>query len=415
MIGLNNVSKSFCLAKWYRTTLTLDTGETQSCHHCSYHKVSLDQIKQDPSKLTNTNQIKENRQQMLDGKRPEECNYCWSVEDNGDLSDRWIKSYVLINNHKHKDLIFEAKNNLSVIPSQLEISFDNTCNLKCSYCGPKYSSKWEEELNQYGHYPTTTRRKIKSDKILNRDYNPYIDAFWKWWPELKNNLDILRITGGEPLLSKNTYKMIDKIIEEDTSFKLHINSNLSINIDRLIDKLQQHPDKFQGFLLYTSLESGEEKSTYSRYGLDYKLFTSNVEKYLQKTQHNISFMSTINLLSITGFYDFLNYYVFLKDKYGDTRLGFSAPFLREPAYLSIRLLPKTIKEKVSDQLLSFQGVSETEMKKIKSLVGYMNGEIDNKQSLRKDFVKFINEYDIRRNTNFLETYPEYKEVLENWK
>ena len=33
------------------------------------------------------------RKEMLEGKRPDECNYCWNVEDNSDsFSDRIFKS-----------------------------------------------------------------------------------------------------------------------------------------------------------------------------------------------------------------------------------------------------------------------------------------------------------------------------------
>ena len=42
-------------------------------------------------------------------------------------------------------------------PKYVEVSFSNTCNFKCSYCGPQYSSKWVEEINQFGPYKTSTR------------------------------------------------------------------------------------------------------------------------------------------------------------------------------------------------------------------------------------------------------------------
>ena len=36
--------------------------------------------------------------------------------------------------------------------------------------------------------------------IPHREYNPYVEAFWKWWPELYQDLHTFRITGGEPML-----------------------------------------------------------------------------------------------------------------------------------------------------------------------------------------------------------------------
>jgi organic radical activating enzyme len=66
---------------------------------------------------------------------------------------------------------------------------------------------------------------------LASDHNPYVEAFWKWWPEMYQDLHTFRITGGEPLLSKDTFKLLDYIIETPNPNKklsLCINSNLGI-------------------------------------------------------------------------------------------------------------------------------------------------------------------------------------------
>lgn len=34
-------------------------------------------------------------------------------------------------------------------------------------------------------------------KPYAEDENPYIKAWWKWWPEVSKTLNILRLTGGE--------------------------------------------------------------------------------------------------------------------------------------------------------------------------------------------------------------------------
>ena len=39
------------------------------------------------------------------------------------------------------------------------------------------------------------------DKLYeSEEDNPYIEAWWKWWPEVSKTLNILRITGGEPTI-----------------------------------------------------------------------------------------------------------------------------------------------------------------------------------------------------------------------
>ena len=85
------------------------------------------------------------------------------------------------------------------------------CNLKCSYCNPTVSSKWLEEVKQHGGYKTSTEFNdyIKPNEplpfILDKDYNPYVEAFWKWLPDAYPHMHVLRVTGGEPLMSKHTF------------------------------------------------------------------------------------------------------------------------------------------------------------------------------------------------------------------
>ena len=90
---LNNVGCGFCLAKWTQVTIHLASGLTHSCHHVGAHKIPLEELKDNPSALHNTKQKKMRRKEMLDGKRPNECDYCWRIEDNTDnFSDRVYKS-----------------------------------------------------------------------------------------------------------------------------------------------------------------------------------------------------------------------------------------------------------------------------------------------------------------------------------
>ena len=73
---LDKVGCGFCLAKWTQVTIHLGLGMTHSCHHPSPHKISLKEIKRNPSALHNTSYKKQKRKEMLEGKRPQECNYC---------------------------------------------------------------------------------------------------------------------------------------------------------------------------------------------------------------------------------------------------------------------------------------------------------------------------------------------------
>src|SRR3990167_3599578 len=72
---MNNVSPTLCLAKWKQVSLHLTNGMNNSCYHPPLHKISIDEIKTNPAALHNTKHKKEQRKLMLEGQRPQECNY----------------------------------------------------------------------------------------------------------------------------------------------------------------------------------------------------------------------------------------------------------------------------------------------------------------------------------------------------
>ena len=203
---IDNVSPSFCAAKWTQVTIHLQTGMTHSCHHPMQHKIPLEEIKTNPSALHNTSYKKELRAKMLNGERPRECDYCWRVEDTeGEhFSDRILKtaeewSYP----YMHK--IVNAPWDDNTLPSYVEVSFGNGCNYRCGYCCPQASTMWTEEIKKHGNYDLTYNQygiefMTNGSYYGPKDDNPYIEAFWKWWPSLRNDLHTLRITGGEPLM-----------------------------------------------------------------------------------------------------------------------------------------------------------------------------------------------------------------------
>ena len=51
---INDISPSFCAAKWYNATIWLGNGRTESCHVPHAHTIPLQEIAVNPSALHNT-------------------------------------------------------------------------------------------------------------------------------------------------------------------------------------------------------------------------------------------------------------------------------------------------------------------------------------------------------------------------
>ncbi len=97
--------------------------------------------------------------------------------------------------------------------------------------------------------------------IENEEENPYIAGFWKWWPELYKNLKVIRLTGGEPLLSKHTFKVLDWIAANPSpQLELDVNSNLGVPVkvfDRFMDYAERlvSENKIRHLKIHTSLDT----------------------------------------------------------------------------------------------------------------------------------------------------------------
>jgi|TARA_R110000851_G_scaffold87845_1_gene191508 organic radical activating enzyme len=442
---LNSTGCGMCLAKWTQVTMHLQLGHTHSCHHPKTHPIPEREIRRNPSALHNTRYKKQKRREMLEGKRPEECNYCWNIEDSSDrFSDRTFKSAESWS-YPHMDEIKQSHWRDDFNPRYVEVAFSNACNFKCSYCAPAFSTQWMEEIKKHGAYPTTDKfNDLEYNKQENKmpipqsEENPYVEAFWKWWPDLYNDLHTFRITGGEPLMSKDTWKVLDYIIDHpnpNKNLSIAINSNLGIPdklLDRFIEKIQRicEGDKVKEFIVFTSVDTWGEQAEYIRNGLEFNKFWDNVNKVLQKCPRvNLTFMSTYNGLSIPGYHKLINGIYQLKEEYGSTdRYWNSAAFLdssylRFPTHQTVQVMPKEWASKIYEdaQLADFLsvplfdhkyvGYSDIEIQKIKRIYDWMLSPVDEQRlkTQRRNFGHYFREHDKRRGTDFCKVFPEFEE------
>ena len=439
---LNAVSPTFCLAKWKQSTTTLYNGMTHSCHHPVQHKITLEDIRNNPRGLHNTPTKIAARADMLKGVQTPECDYCWNIENLGQnhISDRHYKSATEnMGIWQSFDEVVASGTGANIDPAYLEVAFENTCNFKCSYCSPDVSSRWMEEIQHHGpiklsdheHHNLDWLRKTGRFPIHHTQVNPYIDAFWEWWPELYQSLHTFRITGGEPLLSPNTWKVFDYMIEhprKELSFS--VNTNMGVPpklVDKLIEKTNQLNDKIRNITIFTSAESVGPQAEYSRFGMDWNAFRSSCEHFLSSTPDNVNFqfMMTLNVFSVSTFDQLLTWISELRHKFNPSmarsRIGFNVAYLRWPPFLCLTQLTPELKASFAASMKNIidvlQNESSTrsmyleEVDMINRLVHFASSQEPDPRELL-NFRCFVDEYDKRRGTGFLATFPELKPMYD---
>jgi len=433
---LNAISPSLCLAKWKQVSLHLPTGLNNSCYHPPLHEIRLEDIGRGGTGLHNTAYKKDQRKMMLAGTKPAECSYCWAMEDNGKLSDRHYRSgepWAA----KDFDFIKNSSGDEDVVPSYVEVNFNHACNLMCSYCSPQFSSSWADEVERLGGFPTSTTHNDPSHfvgrnrPIPVREHNPYVEAFWQWWPELYPELQHFRMTGGEPMLDKNTYRVFDYVLANPKP-DLHLNVTSNFSVDEkswqrykgYVKELCEG-EKIEHFMQYISLDSFGPQAEYIRHGLDFDLLWDRVNQFLTEIpgRNSVTFIVTMNNLSVAGLPNLFAGILGLRKVYSKTyqRIWFDTPVLRQPAWQSLQLLPESYVEQlehlwawmirqIETEQTRFQGFKDYEIARLDRDIAWMRDgqklDINYINRNKADFYRFFAEHDRRRGTDFLKTFPE---------
>ena len=429
-----DLGPALCLAKWKQVSLHLPTGLNNSCYHPPLHQIPIQDNGRNPSALHNTLHKKEQRKLMLAGVKPAECSYCWNMETHDKLSDRHYRSgepWAA----KDYSVITKSTGDEDAIPSYVEVNFNNVCNLACSYCSPQFSSTWQQETERHGAFPTLVPHNAPEHfsgsrkPIPARDHNPYVEAFWAWWPTLYPELEHFRMTGGEPLLDRNTYRVFDYVLA-NPSAKLHLNvtSNFSVDekswqkylayVKKLCDGRIEH------FMQYVSLDAWGAQAEYIRHGLDFDLLWDRVNQFLTQVPNysSLTFIVTMNNLSVPSLENLFAGILGLRKTYSTTyqRVWFDTPVLREPAWQSLQILPEPYADKlehlwawmirqIETAEAPFHGFKDYELGRLDRDIAWMRaGQGQDHSRARADFWRFFTEHDRRRGTNFLTTFPEMR-------
>jgi hypothetical protein len=418
--ALDPISPSFCAAKWYTAHIHLGSGRTKSCHHPPEHLIPVKEVQIDPSALHNTGHKKRQRKMMLEGKRPDECSYCWKMEDAGQISDRTFKTNLFTDEDVAQIPLTEWNQNLPL--KRLEISFDRYCNFACSYCNPSFSTAWGRDIRKNGAYHgLVLPHSYDQDGSWAEPYgpteeNPYVEAFFKWWPELKNTLRELRITGGEPTMSLSFWDLLEHIKLDGIPDNLTIGVNTNLGMKHgVLARLVNATYSIKHFKLYTSCEAYQRQAEYLRDGLNYNDWLIKLSYFITNANCSMShIMMCINALCLDSLPDFFRDMMEYKRTYGSSHPFLSVNMLQYPQFMSPLVLPKRIRRILAadiawwfDQECDHSLLWPAEEESIQRMINIVrDGTPDfDVETAERDFYLFYKQYDNRRDKSLVDTFP----------
>jgi hypothetical protein len=383
-----------CQLKWNWSTIFLTTEETASCHRTNHHRFNTElfDFHNTPNKL-------DDRQRMLQGLWPDNgCDYCKNIEQAGGQSDR-MTNLDFPGMHAPPELGLDATA-IKVTPRILEVYFDNTCNLKCVYCGPYFSSLWDAENVKFGMKPF--------DKSPNIERNK--QKIFAWLQEHGHTLTNFNILGGEPLFQRELDQCLELFERYPApELKLQIFTNLNAQLERvqeLVQRVKKLIDQncLREFEITASLDCWGPPQEYARFPLNLKVWEKNFEYLLSQSWINLIVSSTVTPLTVKTLPDLLKKI----QHWNQTRQVYHYQnSVNGPDYMFIDIFGN-IFEKDFDRALALKPEQTPEQISSKQyLAGIAQQSASGVPNLAmiKKLYNFLNEMDRRRNTNWRDTFP----------
>ena len=395
---------------------------TASCHRVTHDPY---EFKDNKMNFHNIKTKLEARTKMLKGEWPGRgCEHCKSTEDSGGHSDRM--SHLNMHGVTAPKELTNNLNAVNVTPTQLEIYFSNTCNLKCLYCNSKFSSTIDNEnringefmdgiVDQFGKHI-----RIPGKIEINPNIEEDTDKLFVWLEEHIHELNKVMILGGEPFLQKETERMVELLERtSNPNLTLVVFSNLTVDPARVqkwlarMWKLVEH-GKLDNLQVVGSLDCWGPQAEYVRNGLDLNKYVDNMEFILDKTKITPSINSAMMALTIPTLPDLIvqmNKWSKVREVYWSGMKAGDAgrPYLN-PTIFGKDIIPLGIDKAIEVYETNGDAIKEAQLNNLKGIrTECANTEPD---LLQQKLLKlYIKELDRRRKTDYTKLFPTIDKLL----
>lgn len=200
------------------------------------------------------------------------CDVCWHPESNGQHSFRrgyvdWMRKWSAGHDAQEPALW------------KLDYNVGPVCNAKCIHCSSAFSSLWRAEDERYGE-----RSWIDFGDVAKNDVTHDIDV---------SQLRVLYINGGEPFLSPDSQRLLERVREHGDISRLtfQTNTNGSIRPGPEIIRLWRQCKSVD---IFVSLDATDRAFNYVRYPLDWSQVVDNM-RFMSEIDSRIRVKISISL------------------------------------------------------------------------------------------------------------------------
>jgi radical SAM protein with 4Fe4S-binding SPASM domain len=369
---------NFCILPWIHLEADAN-GSAKPC--CLYEETVGNLNYQSIEEVWNSKELINLREKFHNNERPSLCKKCWDVEDSGGRSKR-------INELERFDHLMYRSKETGRPPAYLDLKLGRVCNIKCRTCNSFSSSAWtQDEKKLYG--------KAFNDNELGYWISDDMPV-WKELSEILPYIEFIDFSGGEPLLIKKHFELLQKAVDIGCADKisLHYNTNGTI---KPTEKMFEIWSKFKYVEIMLSADGIKERFEYLRHPAKWNTFTNTFEIF-QRNSHIVHLtichsVSALNVFYLDEFIDWCE-----RNSIVDHNLYLN--IIHEPAYYCIANLPTGLKEKITEHLRN---------KRCQEIVNFMNSQNRNHF---KELLSKTEKLDNIRKETFADVFPEFWEEAE---
>ena len=392
-------SKVFCMFPWLHLNAT-PRGDIYPCCSNDYSAPLANTRDMSLEEAFNTDYMKQLRLSMLEGKKSDICNFCYSHEK---ASPHSFRTYSMDNFADHFDEVMNMTHKDGTVDEfkmrYFDIRFSNICNFKCRTCGTEFSSQWA--LEDRKTYNPDGPIIIHVDDGKGDVLQEIIDQV--------DHIDLAYFAGGEPLITEEHYVILEEMIRKGrTDTVLRYNTNASTIIYKQYDifDLWKHFDRIE---LSCSIDHYGERAELMRHGTDWGRVENNLKRFrgldYVEFQLNTVF-SIMNYSTIVEFYEYMRT-AGLVDY--DNDWWHSLYLADNPKHYSAKALPKKMKQVAGEKIRSFYQGERCIDRITNSAADFADTE-DTWEEVKDDFFANTFRLDDIRGEEFFRVFPELKRL-----
>lgn len=402
-------SKTFCMLPWVHMHAFPD-GRVYPCCLADYWHPVGDLRKNTMEEVWNQQPYQTLRTNMLNEQPSKECKKCYEQEANGFFSMRNDSNRNYGHHVSEVDSTDSSGYNPEFRIRYWDVRFSNLCNFRCRSCGPIFSSNWfNDHVKLYNRTPDVLGREMARVEYTTGDEDGMLEQMLPHIPHLEQ----VYFAGGEPLIMKEHYFMLEKLIEHDkTDVRIQYNTNFSELAfkDKHVFEYWRH---FKNVSVGASIDASGARAELMRKGTDWQQTVDNRRRMMAEVPHVDFYISaTVSAMNVLHVLNFHREW---------TELGlidakdFNVNICQSPDWYRVDILPEKFKrEVVIPAYEKHIAWLEPQDKLQRATIGFKSAlnfiQANDRSDLLPRFREEVNKLDSIRHENFWKTFPELNEL-----